>query len=97
MAPHICEELWTFMGHATQLANRPWPAYAESALTRDEVTLVVQVNCKVRGKVTLPADASEDEARSQALAVDNVARHVEGKTVMKVVVIPGKLVSIVVA
>jgi leucyl-tRNA synthetase len=97
VAPHICEELWTFMGHATQLANRPWPAYAESALTRDEVTLVVQVNGKVRGKVTLPADASEDEARSQALAVDNVARHVEGKTVRKVVVIPGKLVSIVVA
>ena len=96
VAPHICEELWQALGHTTQLASEPWPSHDESALVRDEVELVVQVNGKVRGRAVVPADASEETVKTVALGLDNVVRHVEGKTIVKVVVIPGKLVSIVV-
>jgi leucyl-tRNA synthetase len=96
VAPHICEELWQALGHTTQLASEPWPSYDESALVRDQVELVVQVNGKVRGRAAVAADASEQEVKDVALKLDNVVRHVEGKTIVKVVVIPGKLVSVVV-
>ncbi len=96
VAPHICEELWQALGHTTQLASEPWPAHDESALVRDQVELVVQVNGKVRGRAAVAADASEEDVKAVALGLDNVVRHVQGKTIVKVVVIPGKLVSIVV-
>ncbi|MFP5238566.1 MAG: leucine--tRNA ligase, partial [Acidobacteriota bacterium] len=95
MAPHICEELWEMLGHKTLLAQTPWPAHDPAALATDTVTVVVQVCGKLRGKIDVPADADDESVKAQALAEENVARHIEGKTVRKVIVVPGKLVNIV--
>ncbi|EMG37047.1 leucyl-tRNA synthetase [Desulfocurvibacter africanus PCS] len=96
VAPHICEELWRTIGNAGLVCAEPWPTWDETALARDEITVVVQVNGKLRGKLVVPADSSEDAVRQAALGDENVVRHLEGKTVRKVVVVPGKLVNIVV-
>jgi leucyl-tRNA synthetase len=95
VAPHICEELWQGLGHAESLAVQPWPTYDEGALVKDEVTLVVQVNGKVRGKFQAANNADKDEVEKTALEQENVAKFIEGKTVRKVIVIPNKLVNIV--
>jgi len=96
VAPHICEELWAQMGYTSLLATESWPEYDESALAVDQVTVVVQVNGKLRGRVDVPAEASKEEIEKLALAEPNVIKHLEGTTVRKVIVIPGKLVNIVV-
>lgn len=93
--PHACEELWENAGMATLLTDEPWPEYAEEALVRDELEIVVQVNGKLRGKITVAADAPGDEVEKAALGETNVARHISGLTVRKVVIIPGKLVNVV--
>ena len=95
VAPHVCEELWQALGHAESLAVQPWPTYDEKALVKDEVTLVVQVNGKVRGKFQAANNAPKDEVEKTALEQENVAKFIEGKTVRKVIVIPNKLVNIV--
>ncbi|QLA15164.1 leucine--tRNA ligase [Desulfolutivibrio sulfoxidireducens] len=95
MAPHICEELWEAMGHADSLAGRPWPAHDPKALLTDEVEVVIQVNGKLRGKIDVARDAARDDVERLALSEPNVARHLTGKTIRKVVVIPGKLVNVV--
>lgn len=94
--PHVCEELWAVIGNESMLAEAAWPVYDESALVQDEVTVVVQVNGKLRGRVTVPSAASKDDIEKAALAESNVQKHMEGKTVRKVIVIPGKLVNVVV-
>ena len=93
--PHICCELWEELGHAESLEEVGWPVYDESALVEDELLIVVQVNGKVRGKVTVPAAADEEQIREAALNDVNVVRFIEGKTVRKVIVIPGRLVNVV--
>jgi leucyl-tRNA synthetase len=95
VAPHLCEELWTHMGHAGQLATLPWPTHDESALVKDEIELVVQVNGKVRGRLMVAAGASQDEVREFAMTHENVLRHLEGKSIRKLIVVPGKLVNVV--
>ncbi len=96
VAPHICEELWRQMGHDLSLARAAWPQYADDALVLDEVEVVVQVNGKLRARITVPADAAGKDVEEKALAQDNVRKHMEGKNVKKIVVIPGKLVNVVV-
>jgi leucyl-tRNA synthetase len=96
VAPHLCEELWAHMGHTGQLATLPWPAHDESALVKDEIELVVQVNGKVRGRLLVAAGASQDEVREFAMTHENVLRHLEGKSIRKLIVVPGKLVNVVV-
>jgi len=96
VAPHICEELWQRMGYASPLASEPWPVHDEAALAVDEITVIVQVNGKVRGRVNVPADASAEQMQALALAEPNVGKHLEGHTVRKVITVPGKLVNIVV-
>ena len=96
VAPHICEELWSLMGYGDLLSEAQWPEYDEDALAVDEVTVVVQVNGKLRGKVVVAADATKEAIEEAALAEENVVKHMEGKTVRKVIVIPGKLVNVVV-
>ncbi|MGE4469957.1 MAG: leucine--tRNA ligase [Desulfovibrio sp.] len=97
MAPHVCEEIWEAIGHEEGvIADQPWPRYDESALVTDEVTVVAQVNGKVRGQVSVARDADEDAVKAACLAVENVARHLEGKQVVKVIFVPGKLVNVVV-
>jgi leucyl-tRNA synthetase len=97
IAPHLCEELWRRLGHKHSLPTEPWPVHDPAMLARDQVEVVIQINGKLRGKITLPATATREEASEQALAEENVARHLEGKSVKKVVVIPGKLVNVVAA
>ncbi|MEM7683136.1 MAG: class I tRNA ligase family protein [Planctomycetota bacterium] len=96
MAPHVCEELWRRLGHETSVADADWPAYDPALLIDDTIELPVQVNGKLRGKVTVPADADRQAVEDAARAEPNVAVHLEGKTIRKVVVVPGKLVNLVV-
>jgi len=95
-APHITEELWSQTGHAGSIHQESWPLVDESALVQDEITIVLQVNGKVRDKVQVPAEISAGELEKLLLASDKVKQYVEGKTVAKVVTVPGKLVNIVV-
>ncbi|HVY44279.1 MAG TPA: leucine--tRNA ligase [Minicystis sp.] len=95
-APHVAEEVWMKLGHSRSLAHAPWPAYDEALTVDATVELPVQVNGKVRGHVTLAPAASEDEARAAALAVDGVKAAMNGKSIRKLVYVPGKIVNIVV-
>ena len=95
-APHIAEELWEMLGYEGGLAGAVWPAYDAEVAKAEEIVVPVQVNGKVRGRLTVPADASEDELEALALADTAVQPHLAGKTVKKVVVARGRLVSIVV-
>ena len=96
-APHMAEDLWrVVLGREGSVHTQSWPTFDASALVADEIELPVQVNGKVRDRVTVAADASEDEIIARALELPNVVAHTEGKTVRKVVVVPGKLVSVVV-
>ncbi len=94
--PHIAEELWSQLGHAGGIEAAGWPVLDEAALTEEEKTIVVQVNGKVRGKITVPAGTDDREVELAALAEPNVARFIAGQTVRKVVVVPGRLVSVVI-
>jgi leucyl-tRNA synthetase len=96
MTPHISHALWHALGHETALVDRPWPDVDESALELDTIELVVQVNGKLRGRVTVPADAARDAIEELALADENVQRFVDGKEIRKVIVVPGRLVNVVV-
>jgi len=95
-APHIAEELWQCLGHAESLAYEPWPAYDEQRIAAEQIELAVQVNGKVRARVWVPADADEQTAIEAALADKKVAAAVEGKQIVKRIVVPGRLVNLVV-
>jgi leucyl-tRNA synthetase len=95
-APHMAEELWEMLGHVGGLAAAKWPAYDAVIARADEVVVPVQVNGKLRGRVTAPADANEDQLRELALADAGVKNHTSGKSIVKVVVAKGPLVSVVV-
>ena len=93
-APHIAEELWVELGHAPGIMNADWPAVNEEALKRDEIQMAVQVNGKVRDQITVSTSASQEEIEAAALAAEKVQSWLEGKTVRKVIVVPGRLVNI---
>ena len=95
-APHIAEELWARLGEAMLIAHASWPICDPEALKREEVTIVVQVNGKLRGRVQLAVDATNEVAEAAALADERVQNHITGKTVRKVIVVPNRLVNIVV-
>ena len=95
ITPHVCEELWEDLSHARSIDQEPWPVWKEDALQRDVLTVVIQINGKLRGKIEVPASASKEEVEQLALTEQNIVRHLEGLTVRKVVVIPGKLVNVV--
>jgi leucyl-tRNA synthetase len=96
-APHTAEELWQLLGYKGGLARAAWPSFDAEVAKADEVVVPVQINGKVRARVTAPASASEDELRALALADAAVQSHIVGKSVRKVVVAKGPLVSVVVA
>jgi leucyl-tRNA synthetase len=96
IAPHVTEHLWRVLGESRMLVECGWPEVDESALVQQTIELVIQVNGKVRGRVSVAAGVSEAEARETALANENVVRFLEGKAVRKVIVVPGKLINIVV-
>jgi leucyl-tRNA synthetase len=96
MVPHICDHLWQALGHG-RLLDQSWPEVDESALERQLLTLVVQVNGKLRGRIQAAPGESKDQVEALALADENVQRFVEGMQVRKVIVVPDKLVNIVVS
>jgi len=96
-APHLADELWTEgLGQSGFLYRHPWPQADPEVAKKDEITLVVQVNGKVRDKMTAPADADQDALKALALASPKVAEALNGSTPKKVIVVPGKLVNVVV-
>ncbi|WP_047979682.1 leucine--tRNA ligase [Ornithinibacillus contaminans] len=95
VAPHVTEELWNRLGHAETITYVTWPTYDESKLVENEVEIVVQVMGKVRSKLTVAKDISKEELEKMALEDENIQEWIEGKTIRKVVVVPGKLVNIV--
>ena len=97
VVPHIAHALWRELGHARAVIDEPWPAPDPEALRQDAVELVVQVNGKLRGKITVPVDAPQAAVRAAALADPTVQRFVGALTVRKVIVVPGKLVNVVAA
>jgi leucyl-tRNA synthetase len=97
ITPHICEELWSALGGEGPLYCAPWPQADESARERQRVTLVIQVNGKLRARLELSPGADKEQAVEQAMAIENVQRHLEGKEVRKVIHVPDRLLNIVVA
>ena len=95
ITPHICHELWQRLGKTGAVIDAQWPQVDESALVQDSLTLVIQVNGKLRGQIEVPASASREEVEAAARANENVQRFTEGVTIRKVIVVPGKLVNIV--
>ena len=101
-APHLTEELWETLAEkfgrpaAGLLARQTWPAHDEKYLVEDEIEIPLQVNGKLRDKMTVKKDASSDEIQAQALASAKVQEHMGGKPARKIIVVPGKLVNIVV-
>ncbi len=96
VAPHITEELWAYLGKPYSVHTQSWPQVDEAAAAEDEVTLVVQINGKVRERLVVPAGVSDDQARAAAMASPAVQKHLEGKTPKKIIIVPGKLVNIVI-
>ncbi len=94
--PHITEELWQRMGNNIPLSQTDWPEYDRAAVVDEELLVVVQVNGKLRSKVTVAAGAGEEELKDLALSDEKVAPFIEGKKILKVICVQGKLVNIVV-
>jgi leucyl-tRNA synthetase len=95
-APHLCEEIWQSLGHEESVFDRAWPAYDGSAVGEALVSLAVQVNGRLRATVDVSPDLPEADVRERALAAENVARYAEGKEIVKVVFVPGRLINVVV-
>ncbi len=95
IAPHMGEEMWNFLGHAESLAYEAWPTYDEAKTINQEITVVVQVNGKIRDKLQVAVDTSKEDLEKLALASAKIQANLEGKTPKKIIVIPNKLVSIV--
>ena len=94
--PHIAEELWARTGRPYSVHQQSWPVFDAGLAAEETITLVVQINGKLRAKMDVPADIAEEAAREAALADENVVRHLEGKQVRKVIYVPGRLVNLVV-
>jgi leucyl-tRNA synthetase len=95
-APNMAEELWERIGHTRGVTAAGWPSWDEAAARDEAIEIPVQVNGKVRGRVTVPADASDGEIEGAALASPQIKPHLDGRQLAKVIVARGRLVSIVV-
>ena len=95
-APHLAEELWQKLGHQTSLAYEPWPAYDPAKLEESTVEVVLQINGKLRSKLLVAKDTSEHELEALSLADENVKRHIDGKKLVKAIVVKNRLVNLVV-
>ena len=96
LAPHISEELWNLLGNESMISQQTWPAYDESLLVEDQVVIPVQINGKVRASISTGADSSKEEILSLAKADENVLRYTTGKSIVKEIYVPGKIVNLVV-
>jgi leucyl-tRNA synthetase len=94
--PHLAQELWQVLGHEGYILDHPWPSYDPGVLERDTISLAVQVDGKVRGSIEVPADLEDKDALvGEAMNEANVARHLEGRTIARSVVVPGKIISLI--
>jgi leucyl-tRNA synthetase len=96
MVPHMAEELWERLGNRESIFNTPWPAYDPAAIAEDEMTIVVQVNGKLRSTLVVPVDATQEAIKTGVLADEKLKKWIEGAEIKKVIVVPKKLVNIVV-
>ena len=96
IAPHVCEEMWQLMGHDQTLAYEPWPTYDEEKTVNNVVEMGVQVNGKLRAKISVDKNESKEKIQEIALSQDNVKVHTDGKNIVKIIVVPGKIINIVV-
>lgn len=94
-APHICEEMWQVCGHQDSICQQSWPQYDEAALVQDEVEIAIQVSGKVRERIVVPTGANQAELEQIALAQPKIQDLINGKKIVKIIVVPGKLVNIV--
>jgi leucyl-tRNA synthetase len=97
MTPHLAEELWEMLGHTRGLWTASWPAFDEALTREDEVEIPVQVNGRLRGKVKVAVGTSGDEVEKLALADPSIAPHLAGKSIVKRIFVPNKLLNLVVA
>jgi leucyl-tRNA synthetase len=95
MAPHISEELWQALGHDESIAFAAWPAFDSQYIQESTIEIPIQINGKVRGRITTPIDAVEKQIEEAALADHRVIKHLEGLTIRKIIVLPKKLINIV--
>jgi leucyl-tRNA synthetase len=95
-APHIAEELWQILGHDNSLAYETWPTYDESLLVEAEVEIPIQINGKVRAKIKVPADADKTAIEDLARSDPRACEFLDGKQVIKTIVVPGRMVNFVV-
>jgi leucyl-tRNA synthetase len=95
--PHIAEELWQQLGYADSILLHPWPAYDPTLMQEEEITIVIQVNGRVRSRLTVPASIADGDLQAAALHHERIQEWLTGKSVRKVIVVPQKLVNIVVA
>jgi leucyl-tRNA synthetase len=96
IVPHVCHALWHVMGHASAPIDESWPKIDESALEQEMIEIIVQVNGKLRGRISVAADADRESISALALADRNVQRFVADKEIRKTIVVPGRLVNVVV-
>ena len=96
IVPHCTRELWHVLGHTGDVVDASWPVADSAALVQDEISYVLQVNGKKRSQLQAAVNTSTEDLEKQALADETVQRHLEGKTLVKVVVVPGRLINIVV-
>ncbi len=95
-APHLCEELWKFLGGSESIAHQPWPQWDEAALVESSIEVPVQINGKLRSKVSVAPDATKESLLESAMADQRVKELLDGKTIVKQIVVPGRLVNLVV-
>ena len=95
ITPHIVQEIWAEFGGEAEILDGGWLSVDESALVKDEIKYVVQVNGKLRGEINVPASMNKEDIEAQAMNCSGVQRHIEGLTVRKVIVVPNRLVNIV--
>lgn len=95
-APHLAEELWHQLGNKGPISQQPWPKYDPKLIEETELTIPIQVNGKLRDTITVAADAAEEEIKTKAQASEKIKSFIAGKTVVKIIVIPKKLINIVV-
>jgi leucyl-tRNA synthetase len=95
-APHLAQELWETLGEKENLLRAPWPKYDPALAKEDEIEIPVQINGKLRARIVVPADATEDTVRTRALAEEKVKGAIAGKQIVKVIIVPLKLVNVVV-
>ena len=96
ICPYITEELWSMLGHNNTIAYEPWPSYDETKIVDDTFTMIVQVNGKVRGKIEVSSDINKEDMEKMSLEIPNVKTFVEGKEIVKIIIVPKKLVNIVI-